>query len=110
MKKFLFIAIAFFAAVTISLTSCSKTPAEKAISIFNDATEQVEKLNDAESKKAEEILKDTRDKLEKLLEDTSDYRATDKEADELHKAYREFRDAYKKKGYYLPDNIDGFIR
>lgn len=110
MKKFLFIAIAFFAAVTISLTSCSKTPAEKAISIFEEATEQVEKTATTDTEKLGEIYTETHDKLEKLLEDTSDYEATEKEAKELRNAYRNFHDAFKEKGYYIPDYLDGFIR
>lgn len=90
MKKFM-LAVAVFAVASISLASCGgSNPADKAVKILNDATEQVKN-----AKSADEIMTisaDVMKKMSDLQKENKDFEGT--EADE--KKVTEAGEAFQK--------------
>lgn len=99
MKKKLMLAVAaILAATSISLSSCSKDPVDKAISIYEDGLEEVSKVKGSE--KANEVLDKVREKIDKsgldweyVREELRDENR--KKYDELMKASEDFHKAYQ---------------
>lgn len=93
MKKISMLAAAVLVATSISLSSCGGTPAEKAVSMIKDATEQVKKAKSYDE--LQEIEEDLEAKLEKLEESNKDYEPTDADEDAVKEAMKSFNDAWR---------------
>lgn len=90
-KKFMLCASAIFAATTLSLTSCSKNPADKAVSLFENAAKQVK---NADSK---DEIKEIDDKLnleiKEFIMKNKDFRPTEAQVDAINDAQKDYNDA-----------------
>lgn len=92
-KKIMLCAAATFAAATIALSSCGGNPVDKAVSLFKEATEQV---NNAKSyDELQEIEKDLETKLEKLEESNKDFKPTDEQREAIRNAEEDFNEAWR---------------
>lgn len=84
-------AAAIFAATTLSLTSCSKNPADKAVSLFENAAKQVK---NADSK---DEIKEIDDKLnleiKEFIMKNKDFRPTEAQVDAINDAQKDYNDA-----------------
>lgn len=91
MKKFM-LAVAVFAVASISLASCGgSNPADKAVKILNDATEQVKK-----AKSADEIMTisvDAMKKISDLQEANKDFKGTEADEKKVNEAGEAFQKA-----------------
>lgn len=97
-KKLMLAAAAVLTATSLSLSSCSKDPVDKAISIYEDGLEEVSKVSGSEE--ADEVLDKVREKIDKSGLDweyvREELRDENREKyDELMKADEDFQKAYK---------------
>lgn len=92
-KKFMLAVAAIFAAVSLSLSSCGGSPADKVVDIYKDATEQFKGASSKDELK--EIKKDAEAKIEEVILKNLDYKETDAEKDAMKEAKKEFKAAYK---------------
>lgn len=93
-KKFMLCAAAVFAAATIALSSCGGNPVDKAVSLFNEATEQVKNAKSYDE--LQDIEKDLEAKLEKLEESNKDFKPTDEQREAIRDAEKEFNKVWRK--------------
>lgn len=91
-RNFFLAAAAIIAAASISLSSCSN-PADKAINLFKDATEQVKNAKSNDELQA--IENDLETKLDKLENDNKDFEPNEKEAAAILSAADEFQAAWE---------------
>lgn len=91
MKKFMLGAAAILAVASISLSSCGKNPADKAIDIINNATEQVKQAKSAEE--LQEISANMASEMAKLAKDNKDFEGTEAQEEAVKKAGEAFTQA-----------------
>jgi len=91
-KNFTLCAAAIIAAATITLASCSKNPADKALSMMKDYTEQIKNANSIEELKS--IVAKAEEEDEKFEKEYPDFEPTEAQAEELEKAQDELRAAF----------------
>lgn len=92
-KKFMLAAIAIFAAAAISLSSCGGSPADKAINLCKEATEQVKNAKSYDELR--EIKNDFKAKAEQLEASCPDFKPTKEERKAIGEAMEAFDDAYR---------------
>ncbi len=92
-KKLMLCAAAVFAAATISLSSCGGNPADKAVSLFKEATEQVKNAKSYDE--LQEIEKDLEAKLEKLEDSNKDFEPTDEQSEAIKNAEDDFNNVWR---------------
>lgn len=94
MKKFTLFAAAILVASSISLSSCSKNPADKVVDILHEYTERV---NDATSiEELKQILADAQEEEAKFEKEFADFTPSEEQEDAIVKAQDELRAAYMK--------------
>lgn len=92
-KKLMLCAAAVFAAATISLSSCGGNPADKAVSLFKGATEQVKNAKSYDE--LQEIEENLEAKLEKLEESNKDFEPTDEQIEAMNDAEDAFNEVWR---------------
>lgn len=101
MKKF-FIALA--CVFTLTLTSCSKSPASEVVSIINQTTKQIEKAQSAEEMM--QIARDIDAKMNEMESKYSDYKPTEKDEKAVNEAYTKLEEAVKEAEARLGVDMD----
>ena len=98
-KKLMLCAAAIFAAATLSLTSCSKNPADKVISLYENAAKQVKNADSRDE------IKEIDDKLNmeimEVVMKNKDFKPTDAQDDAMKDAQK----AYKKAKREAKNNL-----
>lgn len=93
-KKFMLAAVAAIVTMTISLSSCSKNPADKMIDTLKDATEQLQKVNTADE--ANEISYKVDKVRQEYLEKLKKGEITPEQEEARLEAEKEYYKAYSK--------------
>lgn len=101
MKKLL---LALTCVFTLTLASCSKSPASEVVSIINQTTKQVEKAQSAEEMM--QIALDIDTKMNALESKFSDYKPTEKDEKAIKKAYTKLEEAVNEAEERLGVNMD----
>lgn len=92
-KKFMLGLAAVFAAASMSLTSCSGDPADKAADIFRDAAQKLENADTHEE--IRDIAEELNDKGEALEAQYPDFRPDASQKEKIRAAEKEYRAARK---------------